>query len=58
MRVVGADRVPFKPLMSPPLPPPTVNPTWFVIVVGVGLFLVLVLAVWLVAPPIRERLKR
>ena len=58
MRVVGANRVPFKPIMSPPLPPPTVNPTWFLIVVGVGLFLVVVIVVWLAAPPIRERLKR
>jgi hypothetical protein len=58
MRAVGADRVPFKPLMSPPLPPPTVNPTWFLVVVAVGLFLVLAMVVWLAAPPIRERLKR
>lgn len=58
IRAVGANRVPFKPLMSPPLPPATTNPTWFLIVVAVGLFLVLVIVVWLAAPPIRERLKR
>jgi hypothetical protein len=58
IRAVGRGRVPFKPIMSVPLPPPTVNPTWYLIVVGVGLFLVLVIAVWLAAPPILERLKR
>jgi len=55
---VGQARVPFKPLMSPPLPPPTVNPTWFLIAVAVGLFLVLALLVRLVGPVVVERLKR
>lgn len=58
IRAVGADRVPFKPLMSPPLPPATTNPVWFLIVVAVGLFLVLGIVVWLATPPILERLKR
>jgi len=58
IKPVGADRVPFKPLMSPPLPPPTTNPTWFLIVVGVGLFLVLAIVIGLVGPVVRGRLKR
>jgi hypothetical protein len=55
---VGQQRVPFKPLMSPPLPPPTVNPAWFQISVAVGLVLVLALLVGLVGPVVLERLKR
>jgi hypothetical protein len=55
---VGQARVPFKPLMAPPLPPPTVNPTWFLIAVTVGLLLVLALLVRLVGPVVVERLKR
>jgi hypothetical protein len=55
---VGQARVPFKPLMQPPLPPPTVNPTWFLIAVTVGLLAFLGLLVRLVGPVVVERLKR
>ncbi len=55
---VGPQRVPFKPLMSPPLPPPTTNPTWFLVVEGVGLFVVFMIFAGLVAPAVVERLKR
>jgi hypothetical protein len=55
---VGPDRVPFKPLMSPPLPPPTVNPTWYVVVTVIGLLVVLAILTGLAAPAVIERLKR
>jgi hypothetical protein len=55
---VGADRVPFKPLMSPPLPPPTVNPTWYVVVTVIGLLVVVAIFTGLAAPAVIERLKR
>ncbi|HEY5506969.1 MAG TPA: cytochrome c3 family protein, partial [Coriobacteriia bacterium] len=58
IRAVGANRVPFKPLMSPPLPPATTNPTWFLVEIWVGLFLVFAIFIGLAAPPILERLKR
>jgi len=55
---VGPARVPFKPLMSPPLPPPTINPLWFLIAVAVASVVVLALLVGLVGPVVVERLKR
>jgi hypothetical protein len=58
IRAVGANRVPFKPLMSPPLPPATTYPTWFLVLVAVGLFVVFAIFVGLAGPPILERLKR
>jgi hypothetical protein len=58
IRAVGADRVPFKPLMSPPLPPPTITPMWYLISVAVGLAMVFAIVLWLAVPPIVGRLKR
>lgn len=36
VKAVGADREPFKPLASPPLPPPVVTPLWFAILASIG----------------------
>jgi hypothetical protein len=55
---VGQERVAFKPLMQPPLAPPTINPQWFLIAVAIGTALAFALLVGLVAPVVAERLKR
>jgi len=55
---VGQERVAFKPLMQPPLDPPTINPQWFLIAVAIGTALAFALLVGLVAPVVAERLKR
>ncbi len=55
---VLSQRVAFKPLMAPPLPPPTINPTWFLIAVAVGAVVVLALLVGIVGPVVVERPKR
>jgi hypothetical protein len=58
IKAVGRDRVPFRPIMPPPLQPPTVTPLWYQIVAGIGLLLVLAIAVGLARPAVMERLKR
>jgi hypothetical protein len=55
---VGPDRVPFKPLMSPAPPPPTVNPTWYVVVTVIGLIVALAIFAGLAVPAVVGRLKR
>jgi hypothetical protein len=58
IKAVGFDRVPLTPVMPPPVTAPTTTPLWYLIVSGVGLFLVLVIVVRLAAPAVMERLKR
>lgn len=37
VKAVGRDREPFRPLASPPVPPPVVTPLWFAIMASIGI---------------------